>query len=124
MNKIKYLVVSTFLMLLLFACQTTPDFVGQWELKELQLGNERITGMDIGNPTYTFNKDKTFTIAIDDLSQSGTWSYKNNKLSLVNDDDKGNENILTVVDVNDTIFHYTTGVDNQESFVYLRRIKK
>lgn len=122
MNRIKLFIVSTFFLSLLIACQSTPEFVGAWELKELKLGNERITGMDIGNPTYTFNKDKTFIIAIDDLSQSGTWSYSDNKLTLINDDDKENENVLTVVEVNDSIFHYTTGVEKQESFVYLRRI--
>lgn len=124
MNKIKYFIVSAFILSLLFACQSTPGFVGKWELKELKLGNESITGMDIGNPTYTFNKDKTFTIAIDDLSQSGTWSFKNNKLTLINDDDKENENVLTVIEVNDSIFHYTTGVTEKESSVYLRKINQ
>ena len=111
-----------FSLMLVLSCNSSPDFIGSWKLQKLQLGEEIITGNDIGNPSYVFNKDKTYSIIIDDIKQTGTWNLEGSELTLVNNEDKKSESKLTIVEVKDSIFHYTTGVGDDISEVFL--IKK
>ena len=117
-----YIFLAIFSMLFLFACQSTPAFVGSWELVSLKLEDESITAKDLGNPTYSFHKDQTYTIEVTGLSQSGTWDLKEDKLVLKDNENPDAENVLTIIQTEDNMFHYTAGSDETKTDVILKRV--
>lgn len=114
-----------FLMILmaafLVACNQSPKFVGVWELESLQLQTESITAADLGNPVYTFNDDKTYSIEVTGLAQTGTWNLEGDQLTLVDYDNPDTQNKLTVIEATNSKFHYTAGEGNSITNVILKR---
>lgn len=107
---------------LLFACQTSPGFVGSWELVSLKLEDESITAKDLGDPVYTFHEDNTYTIEVTGLAQNGTWVLEGEKLILTDKENPEVENVLNIIEVQENMFHYTAGSENMVTDVILKRV--
>ena len=117
-----YILVLFLSFSLISACDTTPKFVGSWELVSLKLENESITAGDLGNPVYTFNENNTYTIEVTGLAQNGSWQLEGEKLILKDQENPEVENILNIVEVQERMFHYTAGSDGALTDVILKRV--
>lgn len=109
------------ILVVLFACDTSPAFVGTWELVSLELADDEITANELGDPVYTFNKDNSYTIEVTGLRQEGTWELQGESLLLRDNDNPEDVTTLTIVQAEKTIFHYTAGEGETQSNVILKR---
>lgn len=103
------------------ACQNTPAFVGSWELVSLKLAEDEITANELGDPIYSFNADKTYSIEVTGLSQSGTWELEGEQLLLTDKENISEAIVLNIVQSEETIFHYTAGEGETVTHVILKR---
>ena len=117
LKKLSFLFVLTILL----ACNNTPAFVGSWELVSIELADGEITGSELGNPMYTFNEDKSYTIEYTELLQSGTWEMEGESLYLRDNQRPDEVNTLTVILAEKTIFNYTIGDGDTKTNVILKR---
>jgi len=117
LKKLSFLYILTFLL----ACNNTPAFVGSWELVSIELADGEITGSELGNPIYTFNEDKSYTIEYTELMQSGTWEMEGESLYLRDNQRPDEVNTLTIILAEKTIFNYTIGDGDTKTNVILKR---
>lgn len=117
LKKLSFLYILTFLL----ACNNTPAFVGSWELVSIELADGKITGSELGNPVYTFNEDKSYTIEYTELLQSGTWEMEGESLYLRDKQRPDEVNTLTIILAEKTIFNYTIGDGDTKTNVILKR---
>jgi len=117
LKKLSFLFVLTILL----ACNNTPTFVGSWELVSIELADGEITGSELGNPIYTFNEDKSYTIEYTELMQSGTWEMEGESLYLRDNQRPDEVNTLTIILAEKTIFNYTIGDGDTKTNVILKR---
>lgn len=117
LKKLSFLYILTFLL----ACNNTPAFVGSWALVSIELADGEITGSELGNPIYTFNEDKSYTIEYTELLQSGTWEMEGESLYLRDNQRPDEVNTLTIILAEKTIFNYTIGDGDTKTNVILKR---
>lgn len=117
LKKLSFLYILTFLL----ACNNTPAFLGSWELVSIELADGEITGSELGNPIYTFNEDKSYTIEYTELMQSGTWEMEGESLYLRDNQHPEEVNTLTIILAEKTIFNYTIGDGDTKTNVILKR---
>ena len=117
LKKLSFLYILTFLL----ACNNTPAFIGSWELVSIELADGKITGSELGNPVYTFNEDKSYTIEYTELMQSGTWEMEGESLYLRDNQHPDEVNTLTIILAEKTIFNYTIGDGDTKTNVILKR---
>jgi len=95
--------------------------LGSWELVSIELADGEITGSELGNPIYTFNEDKSYTIEYTELMQSGTWEMEGESLYLRDNQHPDEVNTLTIILAEKTIFNYTIGDGDTKTNVILKR---
>lgn len=95
--------------------------MGSWELVSIELADGEITGSELGNPIYTFNEDKRYTIEYTELLQSGTWEMEGETLYLRDNQRPDEVNTLTIILAEKTIFNYTIGDGDTKTNVILKR---
>lgn len=110
-----------FIFALLIACESSPAFVGKWELVSLELADDEITANELGDPVYTFNEDNTYSIEVTGLRQIGTWELQGESLLLRDNDNPDEVTTLKIVQAEKTIFHYTAGEGDTKTNVILKR---
>lgn len=106
--------------LLFIACSETPQFVGEWQLEKMDMGgSDQIFANVLGNPTYTFNADKTYEIITGTQTESGTWSLKDKIITLYSKElDKTSK--LSIWVLNKDNFVWQIG-ENPSTKVYLKK---
>lgn len=82
-------------------------------------GSDQIFANVLGNPTYTFNADKTYEIITGTQTESGTWSLKDKIITLYSKElDKTSK--LSIWVLNKDNFVWQIG-ENPSTKVYLKK---
>tara|TARA_B110000483_G_scaffold148582_1_gene177146 strand:+ start:98 stop:466 length:369 start_codon:yes stop_codon:yes gene_type:complete len=121
MTIVKKLIFICFFMLML-ACQNDPAFIGSWELVSLNLADDKITGKEFSNPIYSYNSNHTYSIEITGMYQYGTWKQEDGKLLLTNNETPDKVTVLSIIQAEETIFHYSAGEGETMTNVILKRV--
>ncbi len=121
MTIVKKLIFICFFMLML-ACHTDPAFIGSWELVSLNLADDKITGKDFSYPIYSYNSNHTYSIEVTGMSEYGTWKQKDGKLLLTNNETPDKVTVLTIIQAEETIFHYSLGEGETMTDLILKRV--
>ena len=121
MTIVKKLIFICFFLLLL-ARHNDHAFVGSWELVSLNLADDKITGKDFSYPIYSYNSNHTYSIEVTGMSEYGTWKQEDGKLLLTNNETPDKVTVLTIIQAEETIFHYSLGEDKTMTDVILKKV--
>lgn len=121
MTIVKKLIFICFFLLML-ACHNDPAFVGSWELVSLNLADDKITGKDFSYPIYSYNSNHTYSFEVTGMSEYGTWKQEDGKLLLTNNETPDKVTVLTIIQAEETIFHYSLGEGETMTDVILKRV--
>tara|TARA_Y100000385_G_scaffold13261_1_gene13445 strand:+ start:1008 stop:1376 length:369 start_codon:yes stop_codon:yes gene_type:complete len=121
MTIVKKLIFLCFFMLML-ACHTDPGLLGSWELVSLNLAGDKITSNELGHPIFSFNFDHSYSIEVQGMSHYGTWKQEDGKLLLTDNETPETVNVLSIIQAEETIFHYSLGEGKTMTDVILKRV--
>lgn len=70
--------------------------VGKWSYQEFQMGDQKMTGDQLGNPTMHFMNDETYDISFGEMSEKGKWRLEGDNLITVSQSNEQDNSLLLV----------------------------